>query len=72
MNNLRVGQRVMLAEEFAFACPFCQKRVAYAKLAGTDHHTVSHALPMCATYRVLDGTEYLEECLREICRYEPN
>jgi hypothetical protein len=70
--HLQVGEKVVAENPIEFPCPFCRRVVMYGKMADTDFSVVTHAWPMCAKFELADGDEFVQACVSELSKTQPN
>lgn len=71
LTVLQVGQVLATTEEIEFDCPFCNLPCVLASVDGQDD-IVSHVMPTCRTYDRNTGIDYIEACILEHKKNEPN
>lgn len=64
------GDRVVMDEREAFSCPFCGRSASYGRANGL--FVVAHHLPTCRKFDELEGNDYLQACISEMAKKEPN
>ena len=64
-----------LRELIEFTCPFCGRRCVYGTTDEPEdvaEEVVSHTIPTCRTYERNEGIDFIQACIREKKKDEPN